>query len=119
MIVFDTGDGIIIYKAILTAAEAAKMESLHNRYGGMAGMSAEEDGSSPTSRNRLATSPRSSTQPTLSWPRQVSLTPERESSSPGSYHEHLLVVLSEEEEEQDEHPDRTQSDLPIVANPRG
>jgi hypothetical protein len=43
MIIYDSGDGIIIYEAILTEAEAIRMESLQNRYGGTVGMSAEED----------------------------------------------------------------------------
>jgi hypothetical protein len=43
MIIYDTGDGIIIYHAVLTGAEAQRMELLHNRYGGMVDMSEEDD----------------------------------------------------------------------------
>lgn len=43
MIIYNTGDGIIIYQAVLTTTEATRMESLHNRYGGTVRMSEEDD----------------------------------------------------------------------------
>jgi hypothetical protein len=43
MIIYDTGDGIVIYQAVLTAEEAVRMTALHNRYGGTVEMSEEDD----------------------------------------------------------------------------
>lgn len=42
-IIYDTGDGIIIYEANLTDEESLRMESLHGRYGGSVDVNEEDD----------------------------------------------------------------------------